>query len=340
MKRKKILLALLTGAVVVSSTSFCAMDYDTSLTSYYNVGNSVAVSFDNASGSNDFLEFNTNNILDKYWSFRNLLSDIGADVPVFEQMVPQGLAIYNDYTFISMYDFEHKDNSIICVLKNEELVNICRLPNKAHVGGIAVDDDFIWVANNDGYIDAFYLCDIVNSSYLKESVLSFNVGEGLHNYKYPWIDSVSYLTINDKQLFVGSFALDTNGLIKVYDIVSLNSQLKLNYVFSFEVPDKVQGIEFYQDGRQKYLLLSRSYGAMSSILQVFRYDEGIDLVGDGSYYLTAPSMMEQITIDGDGLQILFESCANSYSREDEIDKVCTLDCKKLVKQFNNNKKHY
>lgn len=322
-KRNTVLLALLTGAFV--STTFTSSIYDasTSLKWNYNVASTSVVVEDTIS------------------------YDTGIEIPIIENMVPQGLAYTDDYFLVSAYDYTKKDDSCIYVLdKDGFLVNVCALNNKAHVGGIAYnsDNNLVWVTGLDGNVNAYRLNSIIDRESAYPIYSELDVGNGLANYKYPFLNSVSFLTIKEGHLFVGNFSLTNQGIVKEYDI-SIDEKtrvLSLEYVRKFAIPNKVQGLSFYEKDGNEYIIFSRSYGKKSSsILQIYSYDEEITDYNDKnliSVSIELPAMLEQTTIIDDSLYSIYESGALPYlcnNREPVTDlKVTNLNemVLKLTKQ--------
>ena len=292
----------------------------------------------------------------------SLVYDIGCDdidktaavnstncvVPAIDTMVPQGLAIMDNLFFISFYDYSKEVNSCINVLDfNGNILNECVLDNKAHVGGIAIDknNNLLWVCGSNGSVNAYNLDDILNKSNANSKYSDNNVGDGLYYYRNPFIKSASFLTIKDNQLFVGNFSLNKKGKLKRYTINSLeNESVFLEYEGCSLIPDRVQGITFYEKDGNDYILFSRSYGVeISSLLQVFCYNDIIyDYNNEKSISLKMPTMMEQIIVEDSSLFALFESMASPYrNRVSEIEEcvvnvdidnaILTLEVKKDTK---------
>ena len=118
-----------------------------------------------------------------------------------------------------------------------------------------------------------------------------------------------------------------------------DNKLTLRYIDSFNIPDMVQGITFYNKDDKEYIIFSRSYGQdESSALQIFRYDENIRDYKDKSLvnvtYKMDP-MLEQVVVDGNNLYTLFELNAKPYKlvQDKDYDSVPVLDTDELVKRL-------
>ncbi len=254
-----------------------------------------------------------------YANYQDLMTETNIQVPIYNAMVPQGLTKVNDNFLMSSYDYSKTSPSTIYIYDNNgNLVNECPLDNKSHVGGISYDqkNDLIWVASSSGYINSYPCSSIFNSSQETKYQNTFNVGEGCKNYIYPWKNAISYLSVDNNYLYVGSFSLYKNGLVKKYLIENKDGDINLSLVNTFKVPTKVQGLTIYHKNDQDYLILSRSFGENNpSILQIYKYQEDIDDYTNPqikSVCYKTDAMMEQIIIDNDYLYAVFESSAYPY----------------------------
>lgn len=333
-KRKKVLISLITSLGIAVSATGCKIAIVKTVPFYYKVNKSYEVTAENK--PND-------KVLSNYPALSNTLIDDSIKTYENGNMVPQGITSSSDYIFTSCYDGLGNNNSLIVTLDKEtgHLVNICELDNKAHVGGIAFDpeNNLIWVSSNNGNVNAYYLDNITGRYQSEPKYKDLNVGIGLKNYKCPWKNSVASLTIYNNTLYVGSFETTENGLVKAYKISENEDKTKvtLTYIKSFTIPAQVQGITFYNNGTNTYLLLSRSYGKhASSVIQIFKYDEQVtDYTKDVPYiYYKAPSMLEQITADEESLYTVYESAATKYQNgKEQIDTLHIFDLPKLTKKL-------
>ncbi len=275
---------------------------------------------------------------------KSAVLDTDISIPIIDTMVPQGLTVIGDYFLVSSYDYSQKENSCIFVLnKDGEIVNTCSLNNKAHVGGIAYDEanQLVWITGQNGKINVYDASLILYGQSAFPKFSNLDIGKGLTNYKNPFLESASFLTIYNGRLFVGNFNLNDKGIVKEYFISNdeNNHILTLFYIRSFSVPNKVQGLSFYTKDEIQYILFSKSYGKWaSSQLEIYRYDQEIDDYTDSnltSVSFEYPSMMEQNFILGNNIYSLYESCARPYSRGNDYDTECVTvtDVRKLVKKL-------
>ena len=292
---------------------------------------------------NSFLSLLNNKSLKSTNTIDNFDIEIGASIPIVDWMVPQGLTMYEDYYLVSEYDYLHKDYSCVYTLNFEgNIINECDLNIRSHVGGISYDvaNDLLWVSSNYGCVNAYSIDDIINNCSAVPLYENIFVGDGLSNYKKPWLNSVSYLNVDDKYLYVGNFSY-FNGFIKKYSLLmdSITKVITLKLDSVIMVPNKVQGFTFLELDNDKYIVFSRSYGENSpSLLQFSLFDDSISdysKLTDEDFVLEMPPMMEQIYYNGnEDLYAVFESAAKPYADkvDSPVDSICNIDVIKLIKQ--------
>lgn len=291
----------------------------------------------------------TNSYISSYYDV--LLDDITSDYILVDEdvnyvphnnYVPQGIALVGDYVLTSNFDYYKDKNSIICVIdKDGKLIHKCMLEHDAHVGGIAYDKDnqLLFVTGYSGYVLAYDINDILSKDKVTTKYKSINVGEGLSNYIYPWLNSASFISIHNNELLVGNFSLRNTGKVKRYKYSVVEDNIQLEYVGSFKIPDKVQGITFYKKDNKEYIIFSRSYGRdCPSVMQIFRYSEDINDYRDEtlvSSSLRLDPMLEQIISRDNYIYALYESNAKPYTmnQDTEFDSIPIIDADSLVKKL-------
>lgn len=291
----------------------------------------------------------TNSYISSYYDV--LLDDITSDYVLVDERVnyvpqnnyvPQGIALVGDYVLTSNFDYYKDKNSMICVIdKDGKLVHKCMLDHDAHVGGITYDEvnGLLFVTGYSGYILAYDIEDILHKDKVTAKYSNINVGDGLSNYVYPWVNSASFISIHDNELLVGNFSLRNTGKVKRYKYNIVDDEIQLEYVSSFKIPDMVQGITFYKKDDKEYIIFSRSYGRdCPSVMQIFRYSEDIKNYGDEklvSSSLRLEPMLEQITSRDNNIYALYESNARPYTvnQDTEFDSIPVIDADSLVKKL-------
>lgn len=291
----------------------------------------------------------TNSYISSYYDV--LLDDITSEYVLVDERVnyvpqnnyvPQGIALVGDYVLTSNFDYYKDKNSMICVIdKDGKLVHKCMLDHDAHVGGIAYDEvnGLLFVTGYSGYILAYDIEDILHKDKVTAKYSNINVGDGLSNYVYPWVNSASFISIHNNELLVGNFSLRNTGKVKRYKYSIVEDEIKLEYVSSFKIPDMVQGITFYKKDDKEYIIFSRSYGRdCPSVMQIFRYSEDIKNYRDEklvSSSLRLEPMLEQITSRDNNIFALYESNARPYTvnQDTEFDSIPVIDADSLVKKL-------
>lgn len=330
MGTKKFFFSVIASSILVAE----ALTFDA--TSAKVVQIAYSVNKDSFYGGDDYLG---NKVYKHYYD--NLVSN-NMNIPIFNNMVPQGIALYNEYILTTSYDANKESNSCVYFLdKNGNLLNTCSLSNMAHVGGIAYDkiNNLVWICGTNGCIDAYNPDDLLTNKVITPLYANFDVGDGLPNYKNPFLNSAAYLTIDGDNIYIGSFSLYTKGKVKKYKIILNHEERKLTlkYQGMFLVPSKVQGFTFYKKNDQKYIIFSRSYGKdYPSVIQIFKYDDKISSYDNNVFNIAyeAPAMLEQITCDQGLIYSIYESGAKRYSdSSDVITNIHVLDGESLVRKL-------
>ncbi len=239
-------------------------------------------------------------------------------------MTPQGLAVTEEYLFISAYCHTGQHNSVIYMMDKHthDFIKEIVLPDRSHVGGLAYDPEHrnLWVAGRErGVAQANYYT--LKSLETYTPTLSCEPLKYTEKYFLYGITRDSFLTYYDQALYVGFFTTDADSVIEKFAIDSdggLVEQLDREWGLNMRVPiaedismisGKAQGVTFY--GNQ--LLISQSYGILPSQLRLFDHLSSYSLRDQhAEQSFSFPCQMEQICVDGDDLYLLFESAAYSY----------------------------
>lgn len=260
--------------------------------------------------------------------------DTASSLPSLNSFVPQGITLSDKYIFVSLYDSLKKEQSIIYVLDYDyKLINKVTLDCYSHVGGIAYDSEnnLLWVSGTHGSIRAYDVESLVNEEVVEATFVDEKIGKDLINFKGE--KSISYLTIYDGKLYVGSFTLLQNAKMKVYDIEN-NDGIKLKYINNVAVPSKVQGVTFFEKDNKQYIAFSRSYGSdFESFIQIYSFDEDFDCDEQEYVVIKLKPMLEQIVANEDGiLYSVFESNARLYNDGSIYNDINSFDIGSLVKK--------
>ena len=245
--------------------------------------------------------------------------------------VPQGIAMDDNYVYISSYD-GIKDylsdlgksneqiqvhNSVIYVLRlNDELrkYKTIVLPDTNHVGGLTCLNGQLWISLSTGnssgqklvYLDTKSIHDQLNWDNDDEYVVDHYDGEN----KINGVTSASFVTSFNDDLYVGTFNSSSNSVIQGFHPGSEDAFV------SYSVIQKAQGAAFMTVDDITYLMVSSSYGRKNSsglyaysVTNVGQSDSKISAVSS----IVLPGMSEGIVEKDGTLYVLFESGSHRYN---------------------------
>ena len=258
-------------------------------------------------------------------------------------MVPQGICIAKDYLLISAYDSNGKYKSVLYVMSNSEPSNrkyvmTLVLPISGHVGGIAFDGSYVWVANGKSVSSIKYSTlksKVTSAVSAKKSSVSISFSTTC-----SVLTQASFMTYYDNLLWVGLFTEKGQGDGNMYGYKISSDRKKLTKKYRMTVPDRTQGACF-KDG---YLFLSRSYsrnvGSSTYISQMRIYkpsfskptSAGLIYKNDAKKTITLPPMSEGIVAGSTYVYNIFESCATKYkSCKYPVDRIVAYKFDALIK---------
>ena len=249
------------------------------------------------------------------------------------RMCPQGITFAEEYLLLTAYDMGSEENSVIYVMDKAtgELLTTLILPVKAHVGGIGYDGTYVWVTvGKKASVFPFNKIRVAVESGKPYNEISFskscNVGI-----------TASYLTFYDGMVWVGSYDEQKTTKLNSYYIHDEEDEISLVMVDTINMPNRVQGIAFTEDG---YLILSRSCQLYKGLrgymrqLDIYRPDltvihDGVIPLGKLIRSVEMPSMNEEIALDGDYLYVNFESGAFAKASY-IVDRVCAFELNSVL----------
>lgn len=279
-------------------------------------------------------------ILEKYPDFKKVTRQKSIPLSIEGSLIPQGITIMKNYIVVSFYD-EDRENFSMCYVLDAfgEIKNRVILDTKSHVGGIAYDktNDLLWLPSEDAGLYAYDALEFLNERSVSHKFEFPNIGDGLIHYDDKSKNQIAYLTIDMNHIYIGSFTRRDKGLVKKYKINTDEENVSLEYVRKFKVPKEVQGMAFYGDGDNTFLLLSCSFGRKNkSHIRVYKYDEKTSdytkaVKGELSYEF--PPLLEQVTLNGRSAYAIFESGAKKYRDSyDPVFSIAILDIDELIDQ--------
>ncbi len=206
---------------------------------------------------------------------------MGPVTPGLQQdAVPQGLSYSKKYNliFISFY-FDKHIPSVVSVIDRSNNTTIGTFALKeslnsfhyGHVGGITVNDDFVWVSSN-GKLYKYKISDITNNT-------SSRVLEPISATETK--TKASFMTYYQKVLFVGEFAYGSKYKTKNSHHIENRDGLKhYAWVCGYNVNKDKNGLKYILSIRQKVqgicitdktIFLSISYGRRNrSIIEIYK----------------------------------------------------------------------
>ncbi len=275
--------------------------------------------------ANSYSDFNY--VGDQIISLEDIFSTpVGGDI--CDTMVPQGLEIVDGLILISAYDGidgyknelalhsynrENKDelerqrnhkthNSVIIVLDQQtrEILTTIELPDINHAGGIAVDNDRVYIAKSmDKELSVISLDKIKEAVKLSKTINS-------KSYKVEYDDHLdcgveaSFVTIRKRrncnnQVVIGTWhPFPNNSNLRIYN---LTDEGKLELSQNILVNSSANGATFIERDGQEYLILACSLGrVLNSNLIVYNVkenDQGIINLKKKTN-LELPPMIEEI----------------------------------------------
>lgn len=261
-----------------------------------------------------------------------------------EDMVPQGLAVTEQYLMITMYCYKHEHNSMLVVLdkKTSNFVKEIPLPGKPHCGGLAYDNKnkIVWVsgqANGVACANGISLAAIKEyDSEKMEAPIEYTYREALDG-----LIRNSFMTYKDDTLYAGYFNISDFSVVQQYPILpggrltdeteeveGDESPMPTPEKFA-DIGARIQGMSFMDNN----VLLTTSYGISRSKLMISSdrtdFDNGLnDLTDDeilAEYIM--PDRMENVVYSDGKLYLLFESGAKAYRHRSfmPMDRIITIN---------------
>ena len=282
-----------------------------------------------------------------YKSFKESIVDCISKIPFTEKMyVPQGICFVDGYYFLTMYDSSRIRNSIICMFYDNKFIKKVYLDNKAHCGGISYDyeTDSIFISDsgykNHSYVKKIAVDDLITAenNSIVNIIARFEVDKDNSLYSSSAKhSSVSYLNCFSGCLFVGNYTshIDSGkAIIKIYKILD-NGNLSKSYEIIKNPFCNVQGLCVFKYKSKILYLFSRSFGRKrNSLIHICEFYKG-------DFYIVStmvlPSMLEQVSVSGNNLVLIFESCAKIFRKTALTvnDGIYLLDLEKVVNTFDN-----
>ena len=251
-----------------------------------------------------------------------------------QAMTPQGLAVSEDYLFISAYCSQQEHHSQLYIIERTSgrHLKTVVLPKRPHVGGLVFDraTQMLWLTitgKGMGRVACVSLQalleDETNQPIAYQQVIEL-----------AGITHSSYLAADGGELVSGTFALKQGGVVANYPLSVLSDsgrkappRIKPRKRRVTTTKVQIQSIAFTTE----YMLLARSFGPGSAELWVFSKDATVLTRKHALRRIKFPHYLEQIVVEKGQLYCLFESGAWAYRQKGgSIDEVVVLDLATLL----------
>ena len=238
-------------------------------------------------------------------------------------MIPQGMVYANGYIFISAYCQKEEHNSVLYVINSnsKQYVTTLVLVGKPHAGGLAYSNNCLWVCT--GYDDGkgqailyyYNVTDIVKAvKRAKENTSCKSVDISNINYGKVYLKNqskCSFITAKYDYLYVGEYYESEKGTLGTYYANASDGAI-LTATLIQEVPKITQGMAWYENSSNKYLLFTASSGIYNnSNVYIYRKTSSGTSY---TYYKTIemPGMIEQPMVYSGKTYFVFESCSKYW----------------------------
>ena len=242
-----------------------------------------------------------------------------ADDDYAYNMVPQGLCTAGDYMLVTAYDYNKEHNSVIYVISDGELLSVLVLPDKNHMGGIAFDGEYVWVARSTSKeIGAIRYEDIVAAA-------STEVAEINYYEKVKCDTTASFITYFDEKIWVGLYDENNSGTLYGYTIDKSGEKMTLKTEHVLSIPKRTQGAAFFTLDGETYLAVSCSYSRyLSSKLTLFTVDFESEKTEKCKTF-RLPPMYEEVEYTDGYLYVMSESAATEYAKGVSLNAIAPHD---------------
>jgi hypothetical protein len=255
-------------------------------------------------------------------------------------MTPQGIAVSDNFIFVSAYCHTSQHNSLIFILDREtgSYIKEIVLPEKSHVGGLAYDPNYgtLWIATSmkketdEGTKTISALACITDDDIANYSFVDTEEPIAYRNVCPTQFKSNSCLEYKDGAIYIAywmksKMAMSIAGR---FEIRKSGVSVKEQASEIMHIPGQVQGISIDDD--QIYFAVS--YGLNKSAILAYDYDASaktkVFSALSPKKSVDMPQMLEEIALYDGMLYTLFESSAFAYRhtaavRVDHIVKIRT-----------------
>lgn len=272
-----------------------------------------------------------------------------------DDMTPQGIALSEDYIFISQYSHDHQHHSVVQVLDRKSKAFIKTMPVEGipHLGGLVYEprNQDLWLATESPYSATLSKLGMKGVDdydvYMDMAPVAYNGVTSVLNV--PKASLIAYL---EPFMVVGYFDKTGEGALAMYpidkqgnisslvedkqatgDLGAMDKAHEAVTDDTANIMKKIQGIAY----SGQYMFMSQSFGPNNSKLFIFDLQDTKGGFSEESAkkVIEFPPYLEQITIDGKEMYALFESGAKPYRHHTDknMEYVLQLDVKTLLKDL-------
>lgn len=197
--------------------------------------------------------------------------DVWEGTPAMSRhMVPQGIALSDEWIFISAYDGAYQANSVLYMIDKHtgKLAKTIVLPGQPHAGGLAYDPrvDRLWIATHKGkaaHLASVNLARLIAYKPEDNKPLVYDTQQRIASPP-----RASFVEYEAGSLYVGYFDVAGPGMLCRYRLTwggELLEESAANPTETWEIPPRAQGVGL----TDTKLFVSQSYGVASSRLYVY-----------------------------------------------------------------------
>jgi hypothetical protein len=252
---------------------------------------------------------------------------------------PQGICMTEDFLLLTSYSEGNDDLGELFVFdrKSGSYLVTLGMNSRSHLGGVTYDGQNVWVCNSSSNTIERISYDFIELMAQQNRGQVVDASEMVDTFSVT--NTPSCMTFYDDRIWIATYSTRKKNAVLVayyYD----QTKNELTVLNRYQIPKKVQGIEFDDEGR---VYLSTSYGrSSSSYLKL--YTSIFALSGDSEHpavRVEMPPESEEIAFSDQTLYILFESAAEKYYYGTDgkgisispIDKILMLDIDDVISSY-------
>lgn len=248
---------------------------------------------------------------------------------------PQGLCMTDEFVLLTSYSEEEDCKGELMVFDKESGDCLCVLgmDEKSHLGGIAFDGSNVWVCNSSNNTLERISYDFIQHMAQKNTNGVVDATDVVDIYKVS--NTPSCITYYGGRLWIATHNRFLNSKVVAYHLNTTTD--KLEALNKYEIPEKVQGIVFDEEGA---VYLSTSFGRTNSSY-LKKYASIVDLASYPNrpmVQVEMPPCSEEIDIRDGSIYVLFESAGEKYLEGTDgrgeslspLDKILIIDMSTIV----------